>query len=73
MNKMTLVLILIAFFLSGCLTNKETYYTYYGDDYDGQITVYQDDKEEVSFAGVVVAVGAAAALVLGAMAETATK
>jgi hypothetical protein len=59
--------------LSGCLTNKERYYSYHQDEYDGHVTVVDEEKEELNIAGFLVTVGATAALVLAAMADTSFK
>lgn len=70
MLRKILFVVLVSTSLSGCLTNKTTTYVYDYDDYDGKVVVEEEQKEEVTFAGTILAVGAAAALVLAAMAET---
>ncbi|SCA55940.1 exported hypothetical protein [Candidatus Terasakiella magnetica] len=73
MARKLMMISVLTLMLTGCLTNKERYYSYHQDEFDGSVTVVDEEKEELNIAGFLVTVGATAALVLAAMADTPLK
>lgn len=65
--------VLISFILTGCLTNSESYHVKDHDHWNERYYEESQNKEETNFAGYLMAIGAAAALVIAAGLEGTTR